>query len=131
MYIKPRVVVIEETQYWEESLANHAGSIYGVYLFDANRKVHCCELTASYELHPLEVAVRDYEKCSDEIRDLIESEWNLSTDIVYMHAYSVDQMPTFPVGTAVRCNADDYDEQWDEIMQSCHENLPNYELPKE
>ena len=52
MYIKPCVVVIDETEYWDAPFTvAAAGKIYGVYLFD------CCEMTPSYALEAFEAAI--------------------------------------------------------------------------
>lgn len=48
------IVAIDETHYWSEDIIAKAGKLYGVYLYDANRPVYCCELTPSYELHLIE-----------------------------------------------------------------------------
>jgi len=44
-------VALETTQYWERELAEKAGRIFEVYLYDENRHVHACSFRAMYELH--------------------------------------------------------------------------------
>src|SRR5687768_6276956 len=53
--IKPdfRVYRMDVTEYWNEDIQARAGRLFAVYLFDANRHVHACELTASYEMRYL------------------------------------------------------------------------------
>jgi len=129
MYIKPRIVLVEETEYWCDDLAKQAGKIYGVYLYDENRVVHCCELTGSYELNALEVAILNNETCPEDVRDDIDAEWNSATELIsYFHTYTVDDWDKFPLPTQ-RCKAEEYDEVWEELMQYCRSNTPYYKLP--
>ena len=48
------VIAIDETRYWSEDIVAKAGRLYGIYLYDANRHVYCCEITPSYELELIE-----------------------------------------------------------------------------
>ena len=50
-----RIVLRDETQYWTdpELVKRCGGTIKGASLFDANRQVHCCEITPSFELERL------------------------------------------------------------------------------
>jgi len=129
MWIKPRVILIDETEYWEPGLAEQAGKIYGVHLFDENRIVHCCELQGSYELYSLECAVRNYDTIPEEVRDEIEDAWRMGTDPVsYVHTYAIGKV--FCLDTQ-RCKADEYDEAWEGIMEWYQSNTPWYELPTE
>ena len=131
MYIKPRVVLIDETEYWDEELVRQAGKIYGVFLFDVNKKVHCCEATPSRELEPLEVAILNNETCLEEVRDEIEEQWTAHTDPVsYVHVSEVDKLPVFALKTE-RCKVGDYDETWEELVDYFRANSPYYKLPDE
>jgi hypothetical protein len=130
MYIKPRVVVIDETEYWDAELVQSAGKIYGVYLYDENRHVHACELTASYELNAFGVDILKNETCPEVIRDEIEHQWQLATErIMYVHTYQVEQLRVFKLDTQ-RCKADEYDECWESILEHYQGNWPYYELPE-
>ena len=53
MYIKPRIVLLDETEYWAKHITEEAGKIHGAYIYDENMRVHCCEFTPSYFLEPL------------------------------------------------------------------------------
>ena len=127
MYIKPRVVLIDETEYWDATLVKQAGKIYGVYLFDANRLVHCCEMAGSRELEALEVACLNSETMPEEVRDEIEHQWQ--PRIMYMHVYDVDQLTVFLLPTQ-RCKAEDYDESWVAIIEHYQGNGSYYRLPE-
>jgi hypothetical protein len=131
MYIKPCIVLIDETKYWDEELAKQAGKIYGVFLFDANKKVHCCELTPSRELESLEVAILNNETCPEEVRDEIEEQWITSTELIsYMHVSTVNELLVFALKTE-RCKAEDYDGTWEELVDYFRANTPWYTLPDE
>lgn len=45
-----RAVAIDETRDWNEDITAVMGRIKGVYVYDAARVVHMCEITPSYEL---------------------------------------------------------------------------------
>ena len=131
MYIKPTVVLIDETQYWITDLAKQAGKIFGIHIFDANKIVYCCELSGSHELEALDVVILKYEECPESVRDEIEEHWRLCTEpISYVHISDIDRMKVFAQSTQ-RCKADEYDEAWEGIMEYYRGNSPNYQLPGE
>jgi hypothetical protein len=57
-----RIVRFDETEYWNGAGFIHraGGKIWGIYYFDANRRVFCCEMTPSYELWRHESSVESY-----------------------------------------------------------------------
>ena len=131
MYIKPRIVVIEETEHWlDTGLVEAAGQIFGVYIFDANKRVCCCEFTPSYYLEPFEAAVRNFDTISENDRDEIEEEWRVSTDAMYCHCSDIDRFSNICVLPTQRCCADEYDEAWEAIQEEYHANCPDYRLPR-
>jgi hypothetical protein len=50
-HIKPCFCLLrlDETRHWVDDVAARAGCIFGLYVYDQNRRVHCCEFTPSYE----------------------------------------------------------------------------------
>ena len=46
-----RLVYLDESDCWVTKVTRHAGRIAGLYLYDANLHVCCCEITPSYALH--------------------------------------------------------------------------------
>lgn len=49
-----KLVILDQTQNWRDDIVALAGGqIFQTYLFDADEQTYCCELTPSYELHPL------------------------------------------------------------------------------
>lgn len=86
----------EETHFWIDQIQERAGRLFGLYLFDANRQVHCCELTPSYEMHFVETVYAKHdddervdEKLAEEIR---EANW-VEEDVRYFHCHSVNRDP--------------------------------------
>lgn len=47
-----KVVALDETEYWEldEELMDKIDAIFGIYVYDANCRTHCCSFTPSYWL---------------------------------------------------------------------------------
>ena len=87
---------LDETLYWADDLATRAGRILGIYVYDQNRRVHCCEFTPSYECHFVGSASVNTdldddaaERLADEIR-----EGDLGTETVrYIHCHEIDALP--------------------------------------
>ena len=131
MYIKPTIVLIDETQYWDTALTDQAGKIFGVHIFDANKVVHCCEIAGSYELEALDVETLNYETCPEEVRDEIDVAWRTYTEsIMYVHVSDIERMKVFPQ-TTQRCKKDEYEEVWEGILEYYRCNSPQYSIPGE
>lgn len=113
-----KIVVRNETMYWSEEIQKKAGgAIYRAYLFDANRHVHCCELTPSYELFPLyTTAALDDEEGSveEEIRCAEDN------DVIYIHCRVLDHTPSAKFHDCGEWTADE-DETYDELRERVEE----------
>jgi hypothetical protein len=91
-----KLVGIDEGRHWNlppEVMAKIT-KIFGVYLFDAKRHVHCCEFTPSYELYPLGTEVIFVDGVTEQEREDI---WEMLRDgdrdcsnVTYMHVHEVD-----------------------------------------
>lgn len=87
-----KLVSLDETHCWDNGIVARAGRVFGVYLFDANRQVNCCEITPSYELHPvadyplIDLDRTDDRALEDELREAGPS------DIIYIHCNNLDRM---------------------------------------
>ena len=93
------LVAMEETANWEKHITEQAGRIFAVYLFDRRRRVHCCELTPSYELHWLydtfvspNLSDRESEKLDEEIM-LGCAE---TPPVSYFHCHEIDRILRLP-----------------------------------
>lgn len=67
-----------------------------VYLFDRNRHVRCCELTPSYEMHPVELSTRFQPGCPDAAREQVLEEVQADAsmqerEVKYLHVQDVEQ----------------------------------------
>ncbi|PEH40459.1 hypothetical protein CRM94_17245 [Burkholderia gladioli] len=83
-----KAIVFDRTQYWSDGIGARGERIHQTYLFDASRAVHCCELTPSYELHPLYATplVDDDEGSLSELMMPHESH-----EVEYYHVRSIDR----------------------------------------
>ena len=95
-----RVVKADETlNCMDPFVLRHAKRIFGVYVYDYRLHVHCCEMTASYELHFIE-SQADYaddlpEKLRERLLDSLMEGDRETPPVCYMHVYHVDGFPLF------------------------------------
>jgi hypothetical protein len=90
-----RVLIRDETSYWlDEALVQRCGGkIMGVYYFDANRAVYCCEMTPSYEMEfmesiPLVQSQDDRE--SDKVQMELMTGDAQSDGVRYIHCHEIN-----------------------------------------
>ena len=138
------LVLIEETENWCDEIKAKAGRLFGVYLFDRNRRVHACEMTPSYELHFLKtIYTREFPDTpeGERERDALEMEIMLgdagADPIRYFHTHVIDGLPTISLAKwsakhyrEIRDGFDDEEKLHDEVMgdmiQAEHECESNY-----
>lgn len=89
------LIAIEETGDWKLENMDQIDTIEIVYLYDSKRVTHACEVTPSYELHPIETRgiLRD-EFDTDEIREELSTEIlrECDSDVKYYHCKDVEKM---------------------------------------
>ncbi len=93
--------LMDETQHWQlqPELMAKIERIVTIYLFDRKRHVHCCELTPSYELWPVETRAElkpefaDGGRAADNLRDAIDSEIQRWADHSVRYAHVADMEP--------------------------------------
>ena len=112
-----RLIALDETRGWH--LPEHEGTyerIETVYLYDANRPVHLCEITPSYELFPLYCHAVG-ESVPEELEELMLSDID-AYDPTYMHCSAVDRM------VKILCNpiGDDYEDDYETIQERYEEH---------
>jgi hypothetical protein len=94
--IDAHVLAFDETSHYHipEADAPYIAQIRGVYLFDANQRTHCCELTPSYYLIHLydEVHLTDAGLALDESAqdDLYQQYEYCGGDDCYVHCHTVE-----------------------------------------
>ena len=104
-----RVLKADETEYWCDEIKAKVKRIFGVYVFDWRRHVHCCELTPSYECHFVEDQAEYVDGLSDgeidKLDDLIREAQAHNDPVRYYHCSNIDSLPmmankySFPKGT--------------------------------
>ena len=91
--IAPRIYVSDDTEYY--NLGDDADKIIkilSVYLYDNNRHVHCCELTASVYCEPLYPTIVFADGVSDKERDELHDKYDYGwvSEGCYVYAHSVN-----------------------------------------
>lgn len=102
--VKPRycVLKLDETQNWlDQGLVSRAKRILGVYLFDANLHVRCCEFTPSYECYFVESQF-DNPDLPDRDADWLCVDLMAGDDcaepVRYFHCWQIDGLPRIKEG---------------------------------
>lgn len=90
-------IALDETEYWYFSRDDFTlpDRVYGVYIYDPEKHVHCCELTPSYELLWVYNTYICFDQRNDEEREAIVDSIVLgaqSEPVTYMHTYDVDAL---------------------------------------
>lgn len=135
--IDARIIALDETEYYhlEPEEARYIRAIKGVYLYDANRHTHCCELTPSYYLIFLYNSVNLTDEglaLNDEARGELYDKFEVECggDDCYMHVHTVDQLAE-KAGKGeyhvygdpeVSYDDSDYDEQIEGLVEYCQSN---------
>lgn len=96
--ITPRfnLLRLDETKFWAEEVVRNAKQVFGLYVFDQNRRVHCCEFTPSYECLFVGSAIgnTDLDETAAERLDSDIREGDLGTEPVkYIHCHEIDAVP--------------------------------------
>lgn len=119
-----KVVAIDETRDWRDDMVAKCGRLYGLYLFDVNRHVHCCELTPSYEMHFIETVAANF--IDDETDALIrEANAQCQQDVEYQHCRVIDRMHAssfVDLGERDLADFDDYEDLLQHMLEYVHGN---------
>jgi hypothetical protein len=95
--VKPdfRYIAIDETRHWmdENLIKKCGGKIFGIYVFDANSRTYCCELTPSYELNflrsePLTLPEDDEER--ERVCEMVSDADRDTEPVAYYHCRTID-----------------------------------------
>jgi hypothetical protein len=128
------IVIPHNLDHWNiPEVIDKIENIETVYLFDKRVHVHCCELTPSYELWPVETRINlkaehtDNEKLREET-DEIARRW-ADDEIRYVHVHTVDgwmetkshQWEDLGIGDTPY-DFTPYDEQRDATIEHCRCN---------
>lgn len=93
---RPMLYILDESIYWEKSFLERAGGgIAGAYLFDANRVVHCCSLTGSYEMEPIGstmITPPDDDELREKLDEEIHACGERDDNVSYFNMFDVDKI---------------------------------------
>ena len=128
--IDARIIAINETEYYNlpEEHKPYIQAIHGVYLYDANQQVHCCDLAASYYLiflYNLVILTKEGERL-----DKVWDEYNCPGENTYMYCRTVKKLAKATAdymvygGTGISYDESDYDEQIADLVETFSCNLP-------
>ncbi len=84
--MKYKIIVIDQTEYWDHGIQKKAGKLFQVCMFNSNEVTNCCESIPSYYLIPLYTYCENY--VDEDIMVII-----LENDILepfYMHVSAVE-----------------------------------------
>lgn len=87
---------VNETLGWTPAAQVLAGSIYGVYVYDANSVTHCCEITPSYDcrlVHSVPGEFHEDEARRENIDEALRQGDAEGPDQQYTHCRGVDKLP--------------------------------------
>jgi NAD-specific glutamate dehydrogenase len=90
-----RFVVFDETRYYSAEIREKAGTVYQTYVYDANRAIHCCEITPSFTLVPFYTQAMNYleDDAAREALDEVIRQANTEAEERYVHCCVVDRIP--------------------------------------
>lgn len=86
------LVVIDESRYYRDDVLKLAGKVFQVYAYDANRVTHCCEITPSYELHPVATQALNCPESEADRETIDEMLCSAQHDAIYMQCRAVAGM---------------------------------------
>jgi len=96
MKTKFKIVIYDEIYYWSDDIKKVCSNIFTVYLYDKSVITHCCEITPSYELHPLYYVpvFKNGECCNHPDNmdwvEIIDREF-INEQIIYVHCSDVER----------------------------------------
>lgn len=95
------VLKLDESDNWSPEVTTKAKRVFSLYLFDASRRVHCCEFTPSYECTFLESqwhnpALSDRE--ADRLDMEIRQQDIADPPVRYFHCHQIDGLPCINEG---------------------------------
>lgn len=88
-----RLVEIDETEYLGDKCRDQVGRLFTIYLYDADERTHCCELTPSHWLEA--VFFETTGQIDDDLADDLNQGLYYSSH--YRHCRDVEKLPTMTV----------------------------------
>jgi len=112
--MKFNLVALEETQYWNPEIIQKTGRIFTAYAYTPDEATHCCEITPSYYLIPVDFFTE--KEIDDEFQGELLGDWRAATEPCYVHCSSIDRMPEKIDGFLVKHeDANDFEDEEEAI----------------
>jgi hypothetical protein len=134
------VALVETRNYFlDPADAPFIQDIRGMYLFDRNERVHCCEMTPSFYLvHLYDQVVCHPGTSEDRAQKIYEKYENHGGDDKYVHCHEIEALidhgdtatachlgrPEYRTGRPVPYEEMDHDEQMDSMREAYSSNPP-------
>ena len=97
-----KIVKINETPMWAESMQKRAGKLTGVYIYDDGEQTHCCELTPSFWLEFIQTEPENYPEDDQErerlLDDINDAEIRGGDSSHYRHCSAVEKLSPTVLG---------------------------------
>lgn len=128
-----KLVVIEETKYYPPEIQLRAGKVFQTYVYDASVGHHLCEITPSFELHPLNTTPLNHLEDEEQREALHEvlDEANRGSDVRYWHCRAIERIPAThkkDFRVVERDPDEDYEQQFESQLDYLRGNV-QLELP--
>lgn len=119
-------VKINKTAIYDSKWLNTYGIkyVYEVYVYDENRKMHCCEGPLSYELWLVDSFVDFKNEPTEEIRNKVDEDLmeNREGRIIYYHCHVLDKFPDYQKDHRPLV-FDDYDWDDEDEIEKCRNDI--------
>ena len=131
-----KILKIDQTKNWSDEIQKKVKRIFGVFIFDSKKTVHCCELTPSFECtfigSQVDFIPDTTDKEIDNIEDeILQGEFHEVETVSYFHCHTIDNAKRFKSGFLPKGNigtltitglvSKDLEERLQEAIQYAHE----------
>lgn len=101
------------TAYLDQETRKAVGRYWEIYVYNSEEVTHCCEITPSYECHPITFETEN--EIDDQMYDVLQ--YGMADDPIYVHCHTVD-----PVSRPAPAPPDQFFQEDDEeYLQECLE----------
>lgn len=126
----PKIIAVamDHTMYMTDVLRSEVKGVRGIYLYDETSRTFCCEITPSFFLRWVDVALEYADDISDKRKDELYDEFRESYAAndpdIYMHVRDVErgnlEHKVFMEGNDFEPWWKEYDEHkiWDEVLEA-------------
>lgn len=128
-----RLVVVDETQFYSADITNVGSRVYQTYAFDAARAYHACDISPSFELHPLNRTPANFIEDYDARGALHETldDVNAGAQPILWYCHALSRIPATHTKAyhVITLDEDEpYDVQFERVLDDLRGNV-QLELP--